>query len=262
MTSTLADARTSVVRKIKKWASGRFLSRVHRITHRMPVELRMVTPCRVMVLAPHMDDEVIGPGGTLELHHQTGSKVGIVFTTDSGGGAPPKHDGTSMTGLRTDEARGVAQRLGFEILDILRYPDGGLSRHEPALTRDLTRRIREWAPDQIFCPFPADHHRDHQATSAALAAAIAQSDWEGEVWCYEVWSTLWPNVEVDITSVVETKSEAIALYATQVAGMGYIESTLGLNRYRGLRVRVPYAEAFLVSNAREYVRLAGILNEI
>ena len=72
MTTHLKTAKTTVAKKIKHWAAGRFLRRVHRITHRIPVELRTVTPCRVMVLAPHMDDEVIGPGGTLALHKRVG----------------------------------------------------------------------------------------------------------------------------------------------------------------------------------------------
>ena len=72
MTTQVEDMKTSVTKKIKTWAAGRFLSRVHRITHRIPVELRGVQSARVMVLAPHMDDEVIGPGGTLALHQQAG----------------------------------------------------------------------------------------------------------------------------------------------------------------------------------------------
>jgi len=258
----LSAAKTSMLKQLKQWAAGRFLSRVHRITHRLPAELRTVKPCRVMVLAPHMDDEVIGPGGTLALHQAAGSNVGVVFTTNSNGGAPPDLKGSAMTERRTAEARDVAQRLGFDILDVFGFPDGQLSRHEPDLATNLARSIRDWAPDQIFCPFPADHHRDHQATSAGLADALRKTGWQGEVWCYEIWSTLWPNVEIDITSVVETKREAIALYYSQVASMSYIESTLGLNRYRGLRVRVPYAEAFFVCDTREYLRLAGILSEI
>ena len=228
----------------------------------MPVELRTVNPCRVMILAPHMDDEVIGLGGTMTLHRKAGSQIGVVFTSDSGSGEPATGDGTSIACRRAVEARAVAEQLGFEILEILGHPDGNLSRCEPLLAGDIARRIREWSPDQIFCPFPADHHRDHQATAAALADAIRESEWDGEVWCYEVWSTLWPNVEVDITSVVETKREIIELYASQVADMSYVESTLGLNRFRGLRVRVPYAEAFFVSRSRDFLRLAGILSEI
>ena len=258
-----SSPRASIVRRAKQWAAGRFLARVQRITHRMPVELRAVAPGRVLVLAPHMDDEVIGAGGTMILHREAGSALGVVFTTDSGGPAANGHrQRRATTEIRAREARAVADRFGFEILAVLPHPDGALSLHEPALGRDLAEWIESWRPDQIFCPFPADHHRDHQATAAALGAAIARAGWDGQVWCYEVWSTLWPNVEIDITRVVEAKREAISLYASQVAGMDYVEATLGLNRYRGLRVRVPSAEAFFVARAREYLHVAGTLSSL
>lgn len=214
-----------------------------------------------MVLAPHMDDEVIGAGGTLALHKQVGSDVGIVFTTDSGGqrstsGQPPIRE------IRQAEARQVADRFGYEIIDVLPHPDGMLSHHEAALGKDLAGLIASWKPDEIFVPFPADHHRDHQATAAALAMAIEARGYGGMIWCYEIWSTLWPNVEVDITEVVDIKREAIELYASQVSGMSYAESALGLNRYRGLKVRVPFAEGFYVANSADYLRLAEMLCEI
>lgn len=258
MKLSLGAKKTSLIRRFKTWAARRFLARVQRITHRMPVELKKLEKARVMVLAPHMDDEVIGAGGTLALHNRLGSSIGIVFTTDSAG--PSKTN--PMTAIRSAEAREVAKNGGFEILDILLHPDGNLSLHEKRLASELAHRMKQWKPEQIFVPFPGDHHRDHQATSAALALAIEKSGWRGTVWCYEIWSTLWPNVEIDIGEAVQAKRDSIALYKSQVGDMSYIESALGLNRYRGLKVRVPFAEAFHVADASEYVELAATLREV
>jgi hypothetical protein len=54
----------------------------------------------------------------------------------------------------------------------------------------------------------------------------------------------------------------IGLYASQVAGLHYVEGTLGINRYRALRVYVEYADAFLVTSGKEYVGLARVTNRL
>ena len=102
-------------------------------------------------------------------------------------------------------------------------------------------------------PLPGDHHRDHQSTSACTAAAVAETCYKGEVWCYELWSCLWPNIGVDISSVVDIKREAIKCYASQVAYVDYVEGALGLNRFRGLKLGVSYAEALFASEPRTFI---------
>jgi LmbE family N-acetylglucosaminyl deacetylase len=119
--------------------------------------------------------------------------------------------------------------------------------------------IRSFRPDVIYCPFPGDHHRDHQATSACTGTAVAETGYKGEVWCYELWSCLWPNIGVDISPVVNIKREAINCYASQVAYVDYVEGALGLNRYRGLKLGVDYAEALFVSNPRTFIGVCRTL---
>jgi LmbE family N-acetylglucosaminyl deacetylase len=232
----------------------RLLQRLHRISHRLPVELRAVERSRLLVVAPHMDDDVIGPGGTLALHRQKESSINVVFCA---AGATPEQDAT-----RKAEARAAAELMSFERVEWLDLPEGSLSPNERALASGLARLIEEIRPAQLFCPYPADHHRDHSAVALALASAIEQTAWSGEVWSYEVWSPLWPNVAVDITSVTDIKRKAIDVYASQVAGLHYTEGTLGLNRYRGLRVYVDYAEAFFVAEAKEFVKLSREMNTL
>jgi LmbE family N-acetylglucosaminyl deacetylase len=253
--------KTGLVRRFCQWGARRFLTRTYRITHRMPLELRRVERARVLVAAPHMDDEAIAPGGTLLLHGQAGSTLGVVFTSDSAV-FPGQTGADSLTQIRRREAEDATRLLGVEILKFLNYPDGDLVRREQPIGRDLAKLLRDWKPDQFFCPFPADHHRDHQATAAAAALAIRETNWSGEVWGYEVWSTLWPNFAVDISAVVEQKRAAINCYVSQTGDRPYAEAILGLNRYRGLRVHVDFAEAFYVCAAKEFLTLADTLLSI
>ena len=88
---------------------------------------------------------------------------------------------------------------------------------------------------------------------------MAQTGYKGQVWCYELWSCLWPNIGVDISSVVDQKREAINCYASQVAYVNYVEGALGLNRFRGLKLGVDYAEALFASDAQTFVEVCRTL---
>ena len=82
---------------------------------------------------------------------------------------------------------------------------------------------------------------------------MAEKGYKGEVWCYELWSCLWPNIGVDISSVADIKREAINCYASQIAYVDYAEGALGLNRYRGLKLGVGHAEALFASEPRTFI---------
>ena len=61
----------------------------------------------------------------------------------------------------------------------------------------------------------------------------------------------WPNCGVDITHVVDQKRAAIECYQSQLT-MPYVDATLGLNRYRGLKLGVDFAEALFVCRLPRY----------
>lgn len=247
-------ANLPLARRLRARASLGLLRRMHRLTHRIPVDVLQIEKARLLVVAPHMDDETFGAGGTLLQHVDKGSEVSVVFC--AAGTTPQEHQ------TRQAECRIVAQEMGFHRIEWLDFPDGSLSLHEPALGDRLAKLLADHAFDQIFCPFVTDHHRDHTAVAMGVAHAIQKTGWKGQVWCYEVWSPMWPNVAIDISSVEARKRHAIALYASQVESLHYAEGILGLNRYRGLRVYVPYAEAFYVTDSREFCELAGQMNTI
>jgi LmbE family N-acetylglucosaminyl deacetylase len=79
------------------------------------------------------------------------------------------------------------------------------------------------------------------------------------VWSYEAWSPLWPNASVDIGDVLEDKVAALNCHRSQVTGANYIDATVGLNQFRGLRVRANAAEAFFTAPAAESTRICARL---
>jgi LmbE family N-acetylglucosaminyl deacetylase len=215
----------------------------------MPVRLQGVEKQRVLVVAAHPDDEVIAVGGNLALHQRLGSEVLTLFIT---------MDSPAADCGRQGEAECAARLLGFDPR-FLGFPDGSISLHEPEVAGAIASAIRSFRPEVIYCPFPGDHHRDHQSASACTGAAVEETRYQGAVWCYELWSCLWPNIGVDISAVAGVKREAINCYASQVAYVDYVEGALGLNRYRGLKLGINYAEALFACEARTFLRLCRTL---
>jgi LmbE family N-acetylglucosaminyl deacetylase len=224
------------------------------------VRLQQITPSRVLVIAPHRDDEVIPCGGTLLLHQAVGSTLGLAFITDSGGPSSDQNIRQKLIKIRQAESAQVMKKLNFQVVADLNITDGKATNYESTIHQEIKKCITQFKPDIILTPSPADNHGDHQATAIGVAEALSDVKFKGEVWSYELWSTIWPNVLIDISSVEKQKNELIRLYASQMNDRDYASAILGLNRYRGLRVQVDLAEAFFVGNTKNYYQTAAELD--
>jgi LmbE family N-acetylglucosaminyl deacetylase len=251
----------SSLRTLRGAIARRFLLKLKRATHRAPIELIVPTARRVLVVAPHMDDEVIPCGGTLILLAEQGAEIHVTFVTDSSAGLRSAEAAAQLIAIRRSEAQRVSERLGY-VSNELGFPDGQLHRHEPMLTKRLAQQITRREPDMIFCPFPADAHSDHMSCASAVARAALQARPDATILANEVWTPLWPNVAVDISRVAQRKEEAIRLYRSQIEDRDHAAAALGLNRFRGLPHSVAFAEAFFRAGVEEFSRLASLLDEL
>lgn len=126
-----------------------------------------LTSARLLVLAPHMDDETLGCGGTLGLHSDP-SRVHCLFATDGSRSPAPllpwagRIDPELPTKRRT-EAIAALSELGVshDNLIFLDLPDGRLSRHQDTLTENLSETVRRLRPEVVLAPFRLDAHPDH-----------------------------------------------------------------------------------------------------
>jgi LmbE family N-acetylglucosaminyl deacetylase len=249
-------------RNFRAALARRFLLKLRRATHRSQPELMMLPATEVMVIAPHMDDEVIGCGGTLLRLIDRGANVHIVFTTDSSAAVGDASLRRQVTDVRRAEASRVRDYAGFASITELGFPDGDLFRYETQLSSRLADEFSRISPDTVFCPYPGDGHADHMSTAWATAQAARLGGWTCSIVAYEVWTPMWPNICVDITSVADRKAAAIRLYGSQVEDRDYALAALGLNRFRGLPHALAYAEAFHRSDVHGYQRLAALLDEL
>ena len=213
---------------------------------------------RVLVLAPHMDDETIGCGGAICQHVRAGARVEVVFLTDGARGFEAQ-DLRSLSHearceRRRSESEAAARLLGVAATHYLNLADGA-SKVDETSTAALLAVLASASPDLVYLPFLTDSHHDHR-TAVALFLAACELRPEHDALlcnCYEVWAPLLPNHIVDISDDIEQKMAALACYSSQLAMNDYLSSVRGLNAYRAIANRSQgYAEAFYLTTAAQY----------
>jgi len=201
---------------------------------------------RVLVLAPHPDDEAIGCGGTLRWHVEEHDHVEVIFLTSGDKGVRGRQP-AQATHLRENEARAAAKILGYRRLEFWREPDGGL-RATAALMERLRNKIDRFKPHMLYVPHAAEMHSDHRAAARLVRRVLRHVVKPPEVRFYEVWTPLQQIDHVqDISAQIRTKVAAMRAHKSQCAIMRFDDSALGLARYRGEMHSWPggpYAEVF------------------
>lgn len=130
---------------------------------------------RVVVVAPHPDDELLGCGGTLAVLARLGREIVVVGVTDGEASHPRS---TRFSPRASAASRCAERRSGLDALGLdgasrrLGLPDGGVGAAEDRLTRTLQALL---VPDDIvLATWRFDGHPDREAAGrAAVAAATA-----------------------------------------------------------------------------------------
>ncbi len=209
---------------------------------------------RVLVIAPHPDDEVIGCGGTVRLHRQLGHTVSILYLTDGERGIKNMNP-IKCAELRRVEAVRSAGHLDVpeENLHHLHLRDGDLI-NQSGTNYDFRDILQRADPDIIYLPSFIETHRDHYAANILLKNNLVKS---ATICAYEVWTPLIPNRLVNISNVVEAKKNALMEHASQLKELDYLDAAMSLNRYRAAMYRKSsqFAEAFIYCTSVQYFEL-------
>ena len=206
---------------------------------------------KVLVIAPHPDDEVFGCGGTLSLLRDGGSVVTILIVTNGALGGESA-DG-KLIEIRAEESCAAARILGLDAPVFWGWPDRGVNYGEVLIGR-LVETILETDADLVFLPSPADWHPDHQAIAFAGAEAIRRLGGKRQAAFYEVTDPLpCPNLIHDISSVEEQKNQAVRCFHSQLQEQPFDTRISGINHFRALHLgaQVKSAEAFTLLTAAD-----------
>lgn len=214
---------------------------------------------KVLVLAPHPDDEVIGLGGCLCQYAKNESEITVVYLTDGGANRP---DRQLLVETRRREAESVGSSLGAK-QEFWNEPDTQLTSNPETIDR-MKATVEQIKPDVIFLPHFFDTHLDHFATNQILMDTLALlPEMRFDIAGYEIWHNIpVPNYVVDVRAEFDQKQELMEFYKTPLKSMDFI-------KLFGCRATVHYmlfvdhslkqneqgyAEAFLRFDGLEYRR--------
>ena len=208
----------------QRWRSSGLLAALPRLA---PEELRPAG--RVVVVAPHPDDETLGAGGTLAAWAAAADlSVTVVAVTDGEGSHPdsPTLGREELAERRHEERRRALAALGLRDAAVVRagLPDGGVAGHRGVLADLLDDVLRPG--DTLLAPVPGDGHPDHDAAAEVaddVAARRGLARWHYAIWLWHWAEPDHPAVAGDGAVAVplpeaaqRAKRDAVACFTTQV----------------------------------------------
>ena len=214
-------------------------------------------PSKVLVVAAHPDDEVLGCGGTIKSLSLRGAEVGVVFLAD-GESSRETVTKTSCQSRRS-AALEAGKILGFECLEFFNFPDNRLdSLPLLEITQALEGVLSSFEPSIVLTHFGNDLNIDHCSCSRAVITACRpfSYDFVEEILAFEVASSTGlfagadsfnPTIFQDISATLEFKMSALDAYAAEMRPFPHPRSHEGvkiLAQQRGMAANLIYAEAF------------------
>ena len=206
-----------------------------RVIHHSPLPLDLENVGRVLIFAPHADDETFGCGGLLARLARLGVSVRVCVLTDGALGDPEHRVGGDPSAVRIAEAKAAMDGLGLSAPLFWGLPDGGLSEVadlEERVVALLNQEVADW----IFFPNLDDPHTDHVATTRAVMAGAKTLDGRARFFAYEVWQPMAINRLLDIESVMPAKRAALDCYRLPNAYVDYSRAAEGLAAYRAIQL--------------------------
>ena len=212
---------------------------------------------RIIVIAPHPDDETLGVGGTLLRRKAEGATIAWVIVTkisiESGWSE-------EQVKQRDDEINRITQLYDFDEVHALNFQTTQLDVIPMSdIVTALSRVFKSFSPEEVFVPHPSDVHTDHRVVFNAVSACTKWFRYPSvkRVLAYETLSetdfglgtdqAFRPSVFVDINHFVSKKLEAMDIYASEVGEFPFPrshEAIRALATLRGAASGYNSAEAF------------------
>lgn len=221
---------------------------------------------RILVVAAHPDDEVLGCGGTIAWHAARGDEVHVLILAEGVTSREQQRDRLAASGELHElalAAQAAHRALGSASLQMEDFPD---NRMDSVDLLDIVKRVEEairvHAPGAVYTHHCGDVNVDHRRIHEAVVTACRSTPGATvkQLLFFEVASsTEWqppgsaapflPNVFVDISQVLEQKIAALDCYASEMRAFPHprsIQAVRALAQWRGATAGLPAAEAFML----------------
>lgn len=196
-------------------------------------ELKITPHDKILILAPHADDDSIGCGGILSKY---ATQTDVILLTDGryGGSSSPDE----IAAIRAQEFTSAMQTAKVHSFKILSIKDRELKNN---FTTFKTIDFSNYT--YIFIPHRYEQQCDHKMVYPFLMRMNIKKS--TIVAGYEVWTPISePNYFLNIDDCYQNKHYLISCYQSQIKHNDYADCIEGLNRYRGLKAHCKYAESY------------------
>lgn len=218
---------------------------------------------KVLVIAPHADDEVLGCGATISKLAKEGHEVYVLIATNASVGAPELFGPEIIRQVRS-EAMEAHKILKVHETVFLELPAPALDQYPRyKMANEIASVIKKFAVDTVFIPHRGDCHKDHAVIHecAMVACRPLANCTVKRVYAYETLSeTEWGEpVAADFFVPVKyntftsnefaVKLEAMSCFKSQLypfPASRSLEAIEALAKFRGCTVSADRAEAFEV----------------
>jgi LmbE family N-acetylglucosaminyl deacetylase len=128
----------------------------------------LLVPKRILVFAPHPDDEILSTGGTILKYKALGSEITIVIATKGSGGYRKEENKENIIRQRHSEINDLQNLLDWKII-ALNYENLSIEREQIS---KVTKLIREIKPQIVLSPHFQDTHRIHRNLSYIVRESL------------------------------------------------------------------------------------------
>ena len=212
---------------------------------------------KILVVAAHPDDEVLGCGGTLLKHAKNNDEILLLFVSD---GESSRIKSKKKILYRKKQAIKVAKIIKANKPIFLNFPDNQLDKiNILKIAKKFEEVVEKFRPDIVYTHHYNDLNVDHRLTFEATMIAcrpLIESS-VTEIYCFEILSsTGWrgiknlnfrPNVYVDIKNYIKKKIDLMKVYKKEIKKSPHprsIESITAKAISRGSEANLFYAESF------------------